>query len=749
METATLRIVGMTCTLCSAKVERQLRRIPGVAAVSVNYSAEMAVVEHDSLGAEVLERGVKAAGFSLDSGSGQSRRRYLQNLRWQLLVCILIALPLVFTVFVCTMDDGCVFFDPNAVSRFSVFFSRLRFQLGFLHHWRFQALWAFPVQFIIGWRFYRNAFYSLRSGLWGMDLLVAISTTISYFFSLYLGVQFGGESETHYYFETSVVIITLVLLGRYLEASARQRSHSAVDDLLDLQVRTVHLRDGSGERTVPVDSVRPGETIVIYPGERIPADGRITGGGGPVDEAMLSGERLPVAKAAGDPVFSGTLNGSGSLAVRVEKTGKDTVLASIIAIVENAQAGKTEIQQLADRVCAWFIPAILAASALTFAVWFYGVFKGKSFLIEQPILNAISVLVISCPCALGLATPAAVSTAFGTAARRRMLIRNGDVLERAQRIDTVVFDKTGTLTQGDLQLDGIRPRPGSPYSGPQLLLLAALAERPSGHPVARALVRNLDPAQGLYRPEETARFASGFENVPGRGIRAQVDDRAIVFGNLPFLKEQNIDTGDVPSLPAGRLAVLLAVDGRYEGLFLFQETLSPGTLHALQRLKDAGIERVLLSGDREAPALAVARQAGIQAAYFEVQPANKADIIRTFQAQGRHVAMVGDGSNDAPALAVAEVSFAVGSGTDIAVNTSDVVLLDGDLSGILWLLRYSRQVRRVIRTNLGWCFLYNVLGIPAAALGLLRPELACLAMAASSLSVVGNSLRLRRVKSNV
>jgi Cu+-exporting ATPase len=745
MATATLRIVGMTCSLCSIKIERQLQGLSGVSAVSVNYAAEMAVVEHDSLDAGVLERGIRAAGFAVDSGNGQSRRRFLQKLRRELLFSTLIALPMVFMLLVCTVDCGCLYFDPEAGSRFSLFFSQLRFELGFLNHWRFQALWAAPVQFLIGWRFYRNAFHSLRSGLWGMDLLVVISTTVSYFYSIYLGVTLGTEADTRYYFETSVIIITLVLLGRYLELRARQRTHAEVGDLLGLQVKTAHLRVASGERTVDIGSVRPGDTLAIYPGERIPADARITGGAGVVDEAMLSGESIPVAKAAGDRVFCGTVNGPGSLVVEVEQTGKDTLLAGIIALVESAQAGRTEIQHRVDRVCAWFIPVILSASVLTFLVWFFVIFKGKVFLIEQPILNALSVLVISCPCALGLATPAAISTAFGTAARRRILIRNGEVLERGCRIDTVVFDKTGTLTQGDLQMEAIQPRPGTAFPEARLLLLAALAERPSPHPVARTLIRHLDPALGLYSPRETARLASAFEAFPG-GVRARVEDREIVLGNGALLDSLGIDASAVPAIPPGRTAVLMAVDGRYEGLFLFRESLAPRAAAAIQQLQQAGIATVLVSGDRADAAAALAVAAGIPVAHSGIQPAGKADLIRRLQQEGHRVAMVGDGSNDAPALAVADVSFAMGTGTDVAISTSDVVILDGDLTGVLWFLRYAHQVTRVIKANLVWCFLYNALGLPAAALGLLRPEFACLAMAASSLSVLGHSLRLRRAR---
>jgi len=414
--------------------------------------------------------------------------------------------------------------------------------------------------------------------------------------------------------------------------------------------------------------------------------------------------------------------------------------------VENAQAGRTEIQHLVDRVCAWFIPVILLASALTFGIWFFVIFKGKVFLIEQPILNAISVLVISCPCALGLATPAAISTAFGTAARRKILLRNGDVLERGFRVDTVVFDKTGTLTQGDLGLEAIQPRPGSAFTESHLLLLAALAERPSPHPVARALTRQLDPALGPYSPRQTAPLASAFASFPGQGVRARVEDREIVLGNGSLLERLGIDASDVPRLPPGRMAVLMAVDGRYQGLFRFKETLSPRAAAAIQQLKRAGLATLLVSGDRADAAAALALEAGIPVAHSGIQPAGKAEIIQALQREGHRVAMVGDGSNDAPALAVADVSFAIGTGTDVAISTSDVVILDGDLAGVLWLLRYSRQVRRVIRTNLAWCFLYNALGIPAAALGLLRPEFACLAMAASSLSVVGNSFRLRRAR---
>jgi P-type Cu+ transporter len=727
----------MTCVLCADKLERGLRRVPGVAAATVNYGSDAAIVTHEGAEAGSIERAIRSAGFAADPGDGSAVRRHRRDTLARLVAAAIVSAPLLLSLFVCAVDECCIVIDPAAQSSFSLFMSEARFRLGFLRDWRLQAALASIVLIVAGSRIFRNAFYSLRSGRWGMDLLVALSSSISYGFSLYLGVHSGRESTTHYYFETAAIIIALVLLGKFLEFRARSRAGSAVSALLGLRSRTAVLREGEVERVVPTDSLASGDLIVLRPGSRIPADARIVEGRGMADESMLSGESFAALKEPGATVYAGTVNGEGLLLARVEKTGDDTALAAIIALVEGAQASKTRIQGIADKICSYFIPFILLASAATFVSWYFILFKGKIFLIEQPILHALAVLVVSCPCALGLATPAAVSVALATAARRKILIRDGAVLERAYRVSMVVFDKTGTLTRGEMRLEEALPRQGG-YGSGELLALAAAAESPSRHPIGRSF----DAAR--FASGEDALAVSGFHEIPGRGVIALAGGHSVTVGSRAFLEEIGAATSPLPSERPAFLSAHVAVDGRYEGSFFFAEAIAEGAAAAVSRISARGIRTVLLSGDGEEATRRVALESGVDLEVSGALPERKLRIIREFKGSGEVVMMVGDGVNDAPALAAADIGVAIGSGTEVAVQAGSVVLLGSDLSGLDWLIGYSRRVTRTIKANLFWCFGYNLIAIPLAALGLLRPEIACLAMTASSLIVILNSLRLGR-----
>ncbi len=743
METTTLRIVGMTCSLCSVKIERGLSGIEGVKSVSVGYASETAVVVHDGVPPDRLRQSVKASGFDVDEGDGKSVERHLRALAVELIAASVFTLPLVLVMLVCTVDDCCAILDPRAAGRFSLWISELRFALKPLHDWRLQAALAFPVQFVLGLRFYRGAWYCLRSGLWGMDLLVAVGTTATYLFSLYQGWSFGAESSTRLYFESSASVVTLVLLGRYLEAKVKRRADSSVRLLSGLRTRTARVADGMEEREIDAGGLRVGDIVIVRPEERIPADGTIVHGNAVLDESMLTGESLPVEKTEGDAVTAGTMTLSGGFRFRVEKTGQNTMLARIISLVESARSAKTEVQRAVDKVCAYFIPAVLLASLATFCVWYFLIFKGKIFLIEKPIVYAVSVLVISCPCALGLATPAAVSAGIATAARRKVLIRNGAALETARRIDTVVLDKTGTVTRGRLHLTECLLRPGSPFSCGDLLRLAAAAEVPSLHPVGRAIAAALGPAAvSLEAPVE-------FESVPGMGVRAEVSGRTVLIGAGRLFKNRGVPLYDFGRDNDGSTIAHIAVDGVHEGAFVLQDVPRVSARTAVASLVNAGKSVVMVTGDSQAAAREAAAAAGIDVVRSRVLPGEKAEVVRTLRAEGAFVAMVGDGVNDAPALAQADVGIAMGTGNDIAIEAGDVILADGNLDSIPWLIGHSRRVMRVIRGNLAWAFVYNAIGIPVAALGLLNPEIACAAMALSSLSVLLNSLRLNREKRHV
>ncbi|MBM4220775.1 MAG: copper-translocating P-type ATPase, partial [Gammaproteobacteria bacterium] len=592
-------------------------------------------------------------------------------------------------------------------------------------------------KFVIGARFYRSAWQAIRARAGNMDVLVVLGTTAAYGYSLYLLAALGfSEAAGKLYFEASVVIITLVLLGKFLESRAKRGTTAAIRQLMELRPQTARVRQADGtEREMPVFEVRTGDRIIVRPGERIPVDGIVHTGHSEVDESLITGESLPVDKQAGSRVTGGSINGTGLLQVRATAVGADSTLARIIRLVENAQSGKAPVQRLVDRISAIFVPVVVLLSALSFAGWF--LVTGN---FETSLVSAVAVLVIACPCALGLATPTAIMTGTGAGARAGILIKDVEALERAHRLDTIVFDKTGTLTVGRPAVVGIHVLRGGQD---EMLQLAASVQQGSEHPLARA-IGDCAGAHGLGTSPVT-----DFRSHTGRGVSGTVEGRELMLGNRRLLAEWQIDAGSAAGIAAeceqqAQTAVYVADREGVIGILAMADPLRPEAIPAVATLRAMGIRNLMLSGDAVAVAAAIGRQAGVDEARGGMQPDDKATAIGALHADGRIVGMIGDGINDAPALAVAEVGIAMGSGTDIAMETAGITLMRPDPRLVAAAIDISRATFRKIRQNLFWAFIYNVVGIPAAALGYLSPALAGAAMAMSSVSVVCNSLLLRR-----
>ena len=614
--------------------------------------------------------------------------------------------------------------------------------------WFTWGMWLFllvtPVQFIGGWSFYNGAWTAIRTRSINMDFLIALGTTVAYLYSV--AVLFFPEvlpvkvEERDVYFEVSAVIIAFVLLGRYMEEIIKKRSSAAVRRLLDLKPATAHvIRDGV-EMEVPAETVLAGEVVAVRPGEKIPTDGEVVDGRSAVDESMLTGESMPVDKAPGSAVIGGTLNRSGAFRFRATKVGADTALAQIIKLVEDAQASSAQIQRIADRVTGYFVPAVVGIAFLAFFGWWsFGNFP-------QGLLAFIAVLIIACPCALGIATPAALMVGVGKGAEAGILIRGGEVLERAQALSTVVFDKTGTLTKGEPAVTDVVALGELPED--ELRRFAAALEAGSEHPLGEAIVRDTRH-RGLDLPA-----TDDFAAIPGKGVRGTVAGHALRLGNRRLFADEGIDAAPAEAALArceveGKTAMLVAVDGRLAGVIAVADTLKPEAAEAVAALAGEGVQVVMLTGDNRRTAEAIARSLGIAEVIAEVLPEAKAQVIAGLKARGRCVAMVGDGVNDAPALATADIGIAIGSGSDVAKETGGIILIRDDVRDVVAAIRLSRATMRKIKQNLFWAFIYNAVGLPVAALGLLNPIIAAAAMALSSLSVVVNSALLKRARLGV
>ena len=707
-----LGIEGMTCAACVTRVEKVLKRVPGVAAAEVNLATNRARVH---AGAEVkleaLTEAVSRAGYTAVPVA-QARHARPDPL-WPVLVAALLTLPLVLPMLADPFGYGHVLMLPPWV----------------------QFLLALPVQFGFGARFYVAAWKSLRGGSASMDVLVALGTTAAFALSTGEMIVAWPGYTMDLYFEGASVVITLVMLGRFLEHRARARTTAAIEALAALRPETARImRDGT-EQEVPTASLRAGDVLVIRPGERIAADGVVEDGTGSVDESLLTGESLPVAKAPGERVTGGAINGEARLLVRATSVGAESVLARMIRLVEDAQATKPPIQRLADRVSAVFVPVVVAIALATFLGWW--LIGGD---VVPAVIHAVAVLVIACPCAMGLATPTAIMVGTGVAARRGILIRDAAALEGAHAVTTVAFDKTGTLTEGHPRLLALHPAPG--VSEEEVLRLAAALQSGSEHPLARAVI---EAAQGVSIPA-----AEAVRALPGRGVEGVVEGRRLVLGSRRLLDETGATPGDLAEAEAalsaeGRsLAWLATADGETLALLGFGDAVKPTAAAAIARLKAMGIRTVLISGDTKAAARTAALALGIDDVQAEVLPADKAAHVAALRAEGGVVAMVGDGVNDAPALAAADVGFAMGTGTDVAMHAAGITLMRGDPALVADAIDLSRRTWAKLRQGLFWAFAYNVLGIPVAAAGFLDPMLAGGAMALSSVSVVLNALSLRR-----
>jgi len=611
--------------------------------------------------------------------------------------------------------------------------------------WFTWGMWLFllvtPVQFIGGWGFYVGTWNAIRARSINMDTLIALGTTVAYLYSV--AVLFFPEvlpvkvEERDVYFEVSAVIIAFVLLGKYMEEIIKKRSSAAVRKLLDLRPATATVvRDGA-EMEVPVESVMVDETCVVRPGQKVPTDGVVTDGTSSVDESMLTGESMPVEKAPGAQVIGGTINRSGMLHCRATRVGADTALAQIIKLVEEAQGSSAQIQRIADQVTAYFVPAIVVvAFAAFFGWWIAGNFP-------QGLLAFIAVLIIACPCALGVATPAALMVGVGKGAEAGILIRGAEILERAKALTTVVFDKTGTLTRGEPNVTDVLPLAG--HDEAEVLRIAASVEAGSEHPLGEAIVR------GAKHRNLALGKVEGFEAVAGHGIKGRLDGVPVLLGNRRHLKQEGIDTGALEEIMVrleseGKTAMLVAANGALAGVIAVADTLKPEAAEAVEQLQKEGVQVVMLTGDNKRTAEAIAHSLGIEQVIAEVLPADKAKVIQGLQEQGKSVAMVGDGVNDAPALATAHIGIAIGSGSDVAKETGGIILVRDDVRDVVSAIRLSRLTMRTIKQNLFWAFIYNTIGVPVAALGFLNPIIAAAAMALSSLSVIVNSALLKGVK---
>ena len=738
-------VQGMTCASCVARVEEALKSVPGVVSMSVNLASEKATVEYfEGVEFADLQNAVKDAGYELGRETETiedvtaAAEREIKKVRNSFILAVILGIIIM-------------------VMMFTPHFTGMEY-----------ALWALatPVQFWAGLRFYKGAWGALKHRRADMNTLIAIGTSAAYFYSvvavLFPSLLTIGGTTPDLYFDTSALIIAFILLGRYLEARAKGQTSAAIKKLIGMQPKNALVIRNGKELEIPVEEVQVGDLILVRPGERIPVDGIIRQGSPTIDESMVTGESLPVEKKSGDEIIGATINKTSSFQFEATRVGKDTTLARIIRLVEEAQGSKAPIQRLADVIASYFVPVVIGIAVITFIIWY---FLGPSPSLTFAFLNFIAVLIIACPCALGLATPTAIMVGTGKGAEHGILIRSAEALERLYKINTVLLDKTGTLTEGKPRVTDVIAV--APYNEDEVLRLAASIEHDSEHPLAEAVVKTAG---------EKRLFLAGvtdFKAIPGHGAEAYLDGNKYLLGSLKLMKDNGVITGRLEEKAdelwnEGKTVIFLGVDGSAAGIIGLADTLKSGAIEVVAEMRRQGIDVAMVTGDNRRSAEAIARQAGIKRVLAEVLPENKSDEIKKLQEEGRVVAMVGDGINDAPALAQADVGIAIGTGTDVAMETGDITLIRGDLSGIVAAVALSRSTIRTIKQNLFWAFAYNVLLIPLAAgvlypafhsvgvpaglkfilgdYGFLNPILAAVAMALSSITVVSNSLRLRSFK---
>ncbi|EMX0194020.1 MULTISPECIES: heavy metal translocating P-type ATPase [Bacillus] len=729
---AEFTVSGMTCAACANRVEKRLNKLDGVNKATVNFALESATVDFnpDEVNVNEMKSAITKLGYKLEvkpddqDASTDHRLQEIERQKKKFIISFILSFPLLWAM----------------VSHFS-FTSFIYLPDMLMNPWVQLAL-ATPVQFIIGGQFYVGAYKALRNKSANMDVLVALGTSAAYFYSVYLSIQSIGSSEhmTDLYFETSAVLITLIILGKLFEAKAKGRSSEAIKKLMGLQAKTATVvRDGT-EIKILIEEVVAGDIVYVKPGEKIPVDGEIVEGKSAIDESMLTGESIPVDKSIGDVVIGSTINKNGFLKVKATKVGRDTALAQIIKVVEEAQGSKAPIQRVADQISGIFVPVVVVIAIITFAVWMIFVTPGD---FGGALEKMIAVLVIACPCALGLATPTSIMAGSGRSAEYGILFKGGEHLEATHRLDTVILDKTGTVTNGKPVLTDIIVADG--FHEEEILRLVGAAEKNSEHPLAEAIV------EGIREKKIDIPSSETFEAIPGFGIESVVEGKQLLIGTRRLMKKFNIDIEEVSKSMEelereGKTAMLIAIDKEYAGIVAVADTVKDTSKAAIARLKKMGLDVVMITGDNTQTAQAIAKQVGIDHVIAEVLPEGKAEEVKKLQANGKKVAMVGDGINDAPALATANIGMAIGTGTDVAMEAADITLIRGDLNSIADAIFMSKMTIRNIKQNLFWALAYNALGIPIAALGFLAPWVAGAAMAFSSVSVVLNALRLQRVK---
>jgi len=725
-----LKVSGMTCAACANKIEKKLNSLTGVKSAVVNFATEKATIEYaeGQITIADIKKAVKGLGYEailqedkVDVDQEKARREAeIKRQTFLFVSSAILSIPLLIYMFAEMFDWHWVpqlIMDP-----------------------RFQLVLATPIQFIAGGQFYKDSYYALKNKSANMSVLIAMGTTAAYLFSVV--VTFWGDliGEKSVYYETAAIIITLIILGKLLEAIAKGKTSEAIKKLMGLQPKTARVVRGGEEVDIPIEEVEVGDLIVVRPGEKIPVDGIIKEGYSTIDESMLTGESLPVDKKIGDEVVGATINKHGTFKFEATKVGKDTALAQIIKIVEDAQGSKAPIQRLADIISANFVPAVIVIAVITFLSWYFLV-DPTNF--TRALINFTAVLVIACPCALGLATPTSIMVGTGKGAENGILIKGGEHLEKAHKINALILDKTGTITKGQPELTDVVAL--NDFDKDEVLRMAGITEKGSEHPLAEAIVKGAEK-QGfkLGSPEK-------FSAIPGHGVEAKIEGKLVLLGNRKLMRDRKIliekfETDIVKLEEQGKTAMLMAIENKMAGIIAVADTVKDNSQAAIKELLNLGIDVYMITGDNIRTAHAIAKQVGITNVLAEVLPEDKAVEVQKLKDQGKIVGMVGDGINDAPALATADVGIAIGTGTDVAMEAADITLMSGDLKGIPASIKLSRATMRNIRQNLFWALIYNTLGIPIAAFGFLNPVIAGAAMAFSSVSVVTNALRLKRWK---